>query len=121
MNAQELTSWILDWMKREMRLTGEIARGENFTRYGMDSVHATMLAGDLEELLARRLPPALAWDYPTPESLGAHLASGAVAAEPASTVPASSVPDDAALLARLNDLSEEELDRLLAERAPAHS
>jgi hypothetical protein len=76
----------------------------------MDSVHAMMLVGDLEEHLKRRLPPTLAWTYPSVETLAGHLAE---AQEPAATAAASS-PND--LLSRLDDLSEAEIDRLLEEQ-----
>jgi len=45
-----------------------------FADYGIDSLAAVMLSGDLEEFLGRRLSPTLAWDYPTVESLARHLA-----------------------------------------------
>ena len=82
---------------------------ETFVRFGMDSVHAMMLVGDLEEHLDRRLPPTLAWTYPTVRTLAAHLAE---------TSPELASGDDA-LLDRLDDMSEEEIDALLAERRAA--
>jgi acyl carrier protein len=119
--ATSLAEWIEGWLARELKLPrDDIAASKTFVRYGMDSVHAMMLVGDLEEHLKRRLPPTLAWTYPTIEALAGHLAETQETV--AATAPVSAGSD---LLARLDDLSEEEIDRLLAEqqvqsgRAPA--
>jgi len=47
-----------------------------FAYYGLDSVAAVRLTGDLEEWLERRLSPTLAYDYPSIASLAAYLAGG---------------------------------------------
>ncbi len=109
--TRELHEWIRGWLGRELKLSlDDIAADKTFVRYGMDSVHAMMLVGDLEEHLKRRLPPTLAWTYPTVEALAAHLAE---THETAAAAPAAAAGD---LLSRLDDLSEEEIDRLLAEQ-----
>ncbi len=111
LRQDELAGWISTWVKKELRLTDSQVAGEKtFVSYGMDSVLATMLVGDLEEKLGIRLPPTLAWDTPTIDAMSLHLAQ-----LPAS---ANGVPSttDADLLARLDELSEEEIGRLLEER-----
>jgi acyl carrier protein len=119
--ATALAEWIKDWLARELKLApDDIAADKTFVRYGMDSVHAMMLVGDLEEHLKQRLSPTLAWTYPTLEALAGHLAE--TRDLDAATASVSAEGD---LLSRLDDLSEEEIDRLLAEqqaqseRAPA--
>jgi acyl carrier protein len=111
-STKELHAWIRGWLGRELKLApDDIAADKTFVRYGMDSVHAMMLVGDLEEHLKRRLPPTLAWTYPTVEALATHLA------ETDETVAAKApAPAEGDLLSRLDDLSEEEIDRLLAEQ-----
>jgi len=42
--------------------------------YGMDSMQAMHLSGDLEDWLGRQLSPTVVWDYPTIELLATHLA-----------------------------------------------
>jgi len=113
MNRQaELSQWIGTWISRELKLSNsQITPEKTFVRYGMDSMHAMMLVGDLEQLLARRLPPTLAWDYPTQEALAKHLAG---LAEPSAPAAATTDADD--ILALLDHLSEEEIDRLLQQR-----
>lgn len=108
--AQALTQWIREWMQRELSIAAaDLTADRTFVQYGMDSVHAMMLVGDLEEHLSRRLPPTLAWDQPTIERLSAHLAE--------SSPPA--VPQADVLLAQLDDMSEEDIDRLLASESTA--
>jgi acyl carrier protein len=109
--TQELSAWIENWLRKELRLrAGQLEQDKTFVGFGMDSVLATMLAGDLEELLGRRLPPTLAWDFPTIGALAAHLAQLPDAA------PLQARSSDAELLEKLDDLSDEEIERLLAER-----
>ena len=43
----------------------------------MDSVHAMMMTGDLEEHLGLRLSPTVTWDHPTIDALSSHLATTA--------------------------------------------
>ena len=108
----ELADWIGAWIARELKLErGQIDADKTFVRYGMDSVHAMMLVGDLEEHLGRRLPPTLAWDHPTLEALAAHLAQSP---EPIGRLMDSRDKDE--ILARVDELSEEEIDILLKER-----
>jgi acyl carrier protein len=103
--AEELGDWIRDWLSTELKVPrSEINGGGTFVHYGVDSVLAMMLIGDLEDRLKRRLPPTLAWDYPTVEGLAAFLAAA----------PARAKQSD--LISRLEDLPEEEIDRLLEEQ-----
>ena len=59
-----------------------------FTYYGLGSVQAVSLTGDLETFLNRKLSPTLAWDYPTIEALSNFLANDS---QPATT-PAPATP-----------------------------
>ena len=45
-----------------------------FVDYGLDSVQAVSIVGDLETWLGRSLSPTLIWDFPTIEDLAKHLA-----------------------------------------------
>jgi len=42
--------------------------------YGMDSMQAMHLSGDLADWLGQQLSPTVVWDYPTIELLASHLA-----------------------------------------------
>jgi acyl carrier protein len=113
LDQSELAEWIACWLSRELKMArAAISPDQAFFQYGMDSVHAMMLVGDLEGLLERRLSPTLAWSFPTVEKMASHLAEAALA-EPEAKSPGN---DDAAILAMLDFLPEDEIDRLLAEK-----
>jgi len=104
----ELTRWIGDWIVKELKLPADKLEGaKTFVRYGMDSVRAMMLVGDLEDHLGRRLPPTLAWDHPTIDALATHLAQAPAAAAAAASAGKRDV------LAMVDLMSDEEVDALL--------
>ncbi|MGD1863006.1 MAG: acyl carrier protein [Phormidesmis sp.] len=43
------------------------------TRYGLDSIDAVTLVGDLEDWLDLELPSTLLWDYPSIEKASAYM------------------------------------------------
>lgn len=43
--------------------------------YGLESRQALILLGDVEDLLDRKLPATMAWDYPTIADLAAFIAA----------------------------------------------
>ena len=47
--------------------------GLAFTAFGLDSIKAFALTGDLAEWLDRELPATLFWDYPNIETLAAYV------------------------------------------------
>ena len=113
LSKADLASWITGWISAELKIEPDQIKGDRtFVTFGMDSVHAMMMVGDLEEFLGRRLSPTLAWTYPTVEAMADHLEQEVPAA--ATATPSSG--EDEAILARLDELSEEEIDRLLQER-----
>ncbi len=69
---------IQDWLKSRIAKEGmfteaEIDIQEPFVTYGLDSVAATSMTYELEELLEVSLPATLYWDYPSIETLSKHL------------------------------------------------
>lgn len=44
-----------------------------FTAFGLDSIKAFALTGDLAEWLGRELPATLFWDYPNIDALTAYV------------------------------------------------
>ena len=74
---KEIEAWLISKIAGELNVpAANIDVTQPFARYGLDSVHATGLAGDLEEWLGLSLPATLAYDYPTVEALARHLSSG---------------------------------------------
>jgi acyl carrier protein len=125
-NLQSIDSirgWLIGWMANELNLEArEIEPDGAFLSYGMDSMSAMMLVGDLEGLIGKRLPPTLAWDYPTVNALAQHVV-GEVATElqatprerrsPASQSAAGNEADPRAVLTKLDGMSEADMDALL--------
>lgn len=51
---------------------------QTFDNYGLDSLQAVSLSGDLETWLNREISPTVVWDYPTVEQLAQHLSQNHV-------------------------------------------
>ena len=76
LDEKAIETWLVDWIHLELQLPmGNIDRDATFLSHGMNSMTATMLVGDLEELLDSRLSPTLAWDFPTIARMAGHLAT----------------------------------------------
>jgi 8-amino-7-oxononanoate synthase len=65
---------------------GKIDIHQTFDNYGLDSLQAVSLSGDLENWLSTEISPTVVWDYPTVELLAQHLSktyvNGQVQAQP---------------------------------------
>jgi len=122
-----IQSWLTTRLAAQLGLAPEdIDVRKPFTEYGLDSMVGVFLAGDLEEWLGLQLSPTVLWDYPTAETLAHYLATelwrqgtDAADAPSACELDLSDLgldPEEAeALLARLDSLSNEEVDALLSD------
>lgn len=120
--AEAIQTWLVSKLAEKLGLDpDEIDVHEQIAGYGVDSMTALTLSGDLEEWLGLRLAPTLAWDYPTIAALAQHLAAEVKSAGPILR----SGPHDKQLktegeraglsLAELDQLSEEQVEALLKE------
>lgn len=76
LTAKNLTDWLVNRLAQMMQIKKEsIDITEPFAIYGMDSLKAVQLSGDLEELLQKELPSTLVYDYPNIRSLAQYLSS----------------------------------------------
>ncbi len=74
-SAEAIQSWLVTRIASMQELDpASIDPRQPFTYYGLGSVQAVSLTGDLEVFLSRTLSPTLAWDYPTIELLANYLA-----------------------------------------------
>ncbi|MFF4650448.1 acyl carrier protein [Streptomyces sp. NPDC001380] len=72
--AESLTVWLVDRIAVYLRRSpGEIDPTVPLAEYGLDSVAALSLCGDIEEDFDLVLEPTVAWDYPTVDALSGHL------------------------------------------------
>ncbi|MFC5906026.1 acyl carrier protein [Streptacidiphilus monticola] len=71
---ESLTVWLVDRIAVYLRRSSaEIDPTVPLAEYGLDSVAALSLCGDIEEDFDLVLEPTVAWDYPTVEALAGHL------------------------------------------------
>ncbi len=74
-SAAAIRVWLTDRLATVLNIAPvTIDSSESFDRYGLDSLAAITLTGDLEEWLDCELPVTLAWDYPNIELLSEYLA-----------------------------------------------
>jgi acyl-CoA synthetase (AMP-forming)/AMP-acid ligase II/acyl carrier protein len=137
--AERIETWLLEWLVARLGLdVADVSRDRPFAEFGVDSLTAVELSQELEDEFKVQLPPIIAWNYPTPAALAHYLAeqtlaspdtNGAAAtSEPSASFPATDIsppPDRAAaqsdderlarLLSEIENLSDAEVERLLAE------
>ncbi|MEM9828842.1 MAG: AMP-binding protein [Planctomycetota bacterium] len=78
-NGETTTHLIGDWMKHWMIARGGVSpqdiRGNRpLTEYGLDSMMAVEMSGEIENWADVELSPLAAWDHPTIDDLAAHVA-----------------------------------------------
>ncbi|MGL5080592.1 MAG: acyl carrier protein [Microcoleaceae cyanobacterium] len=113
--VESIRSWLISQLAARLGFQpSEIDIHENFGNYGLNSIEAVNLSGDLESILGRRLPPTILWDYPTIQTLAEYLAED-TSKDTGMIVSRSSIPPEKAeqLLTRLDQLSDAEVDTLL--------
>jgi acyl carrier protein len=72
---RDIEEWLTDYLAPLLKIPSDrIDPRRPFAEYGLDSLAAVTLSGDLERWLGVQLSPTLAWDYPTIQSLARHLA-----------------------------------------------
>lgn len=65
-NQTSIQNWLVKQLSQELSLDANtIEVSEPLTRYGLDSIDAVTLVGDLEDWLDLELPDTLFWDHPS--------------------------------------------------------
>jgi acyl carrier protein len=117
----EIQQWLVERLAVRLRLPQhEVQVTRPFADFGMASLDAVEISGDLQRWLGRSVPPTVVYHYPDIESLAAWLASAPTPAElrddarSASDAVGQREDDDLDRLAReVRALSAEELDAYL--------
>lgn len=79
--AEEIRVWLIDKLCDELGLdASEVEIDEAFASFGIDSVQAVSICGDLEVWTGMRFPATLLWDFPTVRMLSEHLAQPSASA-----------------------------------------
>jgi acyl carrier protein len=118
--SERIEAWMLDWLTTRLGLApDDISRDRPFAEYGVDSLTAVELSHELEQQFSVPLPPIVAWNYPTPATLARFLAEeslGIQRDEPSeSKHAANGIAKDSANANSSDDSSDDELAALLAE------
>ncbi|WP_250121429.1 aminotransferase class I/II-fold pyridoxal phosphate-dependent enzyme [Chroococcidiopsis sp. CCMEE 29] len=83
--AEAIQSWLVYNLAQRLKLEPqEIEIQKDFIDYGLNSIEAINLSGELENFLGCRLDPTLIWDYPNIETLVLYLAGESDISESAS-------------------------------------
>jgi acyl carrier protein len=95
--VEKVQNWLIDKLADQLSLDSQtISISESLTRYGLDSIDAVTMVGDLEDWLDLELPSTLFWDYPTIEKSSQYLAENYDLSESLSETKTSSKPAEKA-------------------------
>jgi 8-amino-7-oxononanoate synthase len=75
-SREAIEGWLIDKIADSLEIKPhEIDVDRDFADYGLDSVEAINISGELENYLGCRLSPTLLWDYQSIQALAAYLAT----------------------------------------------
>jgi acyl carrier protein len=73
-DQQTLVDWLLGQVGFYLEIAAEkIDPNGKLVEYGLDSVYALSLCGDIEDEYGIEIEPTLAWDYPTVNAIAGFL------------------------------------------------
>ncbi len=77
-NQTEIRAWLLQALAKELNIEpSELKSDVPFDEYGLGSVSAVSISGDLGEYLGQDFPGTLLYEYLTVDDLSQHLAGQA--------------------------------------------
>lgn len=78
-SVEAIQAWLIDQIAQRSHLpSNQVRIHEPFVQYGLDSVAAVSISGELEKQLGKRLSPTLIYDYPTIALLANYLAGDSI-------------------------------------------
>ncbi|HSW80281.1 MAG TPA: acyl carrier protein [Candidatus Saccharimonadales bacterium] len=76
LSEEVICQWLVNRLAKHLKVDpSEIDTSKKFEQYGLNSIVAVKVSGDLEKLVEQRLSPALLFEYPSIAELSAHLAT----------------------------------------------
>ena len=70
-----IAKWIRDYLQRALELKRDtIDPDAYFSDYGVDSMFAVVMTGDIREWIKRDISPTALYEYPTVNQLADHIA-----------------------------------------------
>lgn len=74
MTKEIIQNWLIEKVAEQLSIKlNDICQYEELAAYGLDSMDAVMISGELEDMLDMELPSTILWDYPTIDSISTHL------------------------------------------------
>lgn len=71
-----IRQWLVKRLAQQLKVDpNEIDTGKEFEAYGLDSIVAVRVSGDLEKLVEQRLSPALLFEHSNIDELSSYLAT----------------------------------------------
>jgi acyl carrier protein len=71
-----IRGWLVDRLAKQLKLDrAAIDPAIRFDAYGLDSIVAVQVSGDLEKVVEQRLSPALLFEHDSIDKLARHLAT----------------------------------------------
>jgi acyl carrier protein len=72
--AEAIQAWLVNHLAAHLEVPPEgIDLEMPFADYGLDSRTAVTMAGELEKLVGKEVPPTIVWDFPTISAIVRHL------------------------------------------------
>lgn len=76
LSEEVIRQWLVNRLAKQVKADpATIDTARKFESYGLDSIVAVRVSGDLEKLVEQRLSPALLFEHPSIDELSAHLAA----------------------------------------------
>jgi acyl carrier protein len=76
MTAKELEDWLIEQLAAQLKTQKkDIDPVRRLEEYGLDSMEAVALTGEIEHLLGRKVDPTILWDYPSIRAVATLLAA----------------------------------------------
>ncbi len=72
-SIEAIEAWLISNIRAQLASSEEIDIRQPLVQYGLSSLAAVGISGDLQEWLGREISPTILYDYPTIESLAQHL------------------------------------------------
>jgi acyl carrier protein len=74
MTSEQLEAWLIEQLSRQLKVPpGDIDPVRRLEEYGLDSLEAVSLTGEIEVLLGRPVDPTILWDHPSIRAVATHL------------------------------------------------
>lgn len=69
----EMRAWLVERISTALKVKNGMDPGAPFSKYGLQSIDAVILAMEIEEEVGVELPPTLLWEYNTINECASYL------------------------------------------------